>query len=112
MGILAIDPVNTYGLSSIYNTDKDFNIQKESLLTDKEKDTSFESIFKSAYNLLNQTQNLTNKAEEEEVKYAVGEDNTLDLMVAQNKANVSLSYTVALRDKVLDAYREIMNMQF
>jgi len=112
MGNLAINPVNTYGLSSIYNTDKDFNIQKESLLTDKEKDTSFESIFKSAYNLLNQTQNLTNKAEEEEVKYAVGEDNTLDLMVAQNKANVSLSYTVALRDKVLDAYREIMNMQF
>jgi len=112
MGILAIDPVNTYGLSSIYNTDKDFNLDKESLLTTKDKNTSFESIFKSAYNLLNQTQNLTNKAEEEEVKYAVGEDNTLDLMVAQNKANVSLSYTVALRDKVLDAYREIMNMQF
>ena len=112
MGILAIDPLNTYGLSSIYNTDKNFDLRKESLLTKKEENTSFDSVLESACSLLNQTQDLTNKAEQEEMKYALGEDNVLDLMVAQNKASTSLSYTVAMRDKVIDAYKEIMNMQF
>ena len=72
----------------------------------------FESIFESAVNMLKETEDLTNKAEEEEMKYALGYDNTLELLVAQNKANLSLSYVVAVRDKVLDAYSEIMNMQF
>ena len=74
--------------------------------------TGFESIFESAVNMLKETEELTNKAEEEEMKYALGYDNTLELLVAQNKANLSLSYVVAVRDKVLDAYSEIMNMQF
>ena len=76
------------------------------------ENTGFESIFESAVNMLKDTEELTNKAEEEEMKYALGYDNTLELLVAQNKANLSLSYVVAVRDKVLDAYSEIMNMQF
>ena len=78
----------------------------------KEDKGSFDSIFESAVNMLKDTEELTNKAEEEEMKYALGYDNTLELMVAQNKANLSLSYVVAVRDKVLDAYSELMNMQF
>ena len=62
--------------------------------------------------MIKDTQDLTNKAEEEEMKYALGYDNTLELLVAQNKANTAVSYVVAVRDKVLDAYNEIMNMQF
>ena len=84
-------------------------------ITSATKDTeesSFDSIFESALNMLKDTQDLTNKAEEEEMKYALGYDNTLELIVAQNKANLSLSYVVAVRDKVLDAYSELMNMQF
>ena len=53
-----------------------------------------------------------NNAEEEEIKFALGEStNTHELLVAQEKANIALSYTVAVRDKVIDAYKEIMNMQ-
>ena len=80
-------------------------------MKDKEE-SSFDAIFESALNLVKDTQDLTNKAEEEEMKYALGYDNTLELMVAQNKANTAVSYIVAVRDKVLDAYNEIMNMQF
>lgn len=79
---------------------------------DGNSNAGFESIFESAVNMLKETEELTNKAEEEEMKYALGYDNTLELLVAQNKANLSLSYVVAVRDKVLDAYSEIMNMQF
>ena len=34
-----------------------------------------------------------------------------DLMVAQQKANVSLQYTVAVKNTAVEAYRSIMNMQ-
>ena len=84
-------------------------------ITSATKDTeksSFDSIYESALNMIKDTQDLTNKAEEEEMKYALGYDNTLELLVAQNKANTAVSYVVAVRDKVLDAYNEIMNMQF
>ena len=33
-------------------------------------------------------------------------------LIEEQKANVSLKYTVAVRDAVVDAYKEIMNMQF
>lgn len=73
----------------------------------------FEDIFQAAMNQVNETNSLTNAAEEEEIKFALGEsDNTHDLQVAQAKANISLNYTVAVRKTVLDAYKEIMNLQF
>ena len=78
----------------------------------KSESVSFESVFSSAINLIKDTNELSNKAEEEEIKYSLGYDNTSELLVAQNKANISLSYTVAVRDKLLEAYKEIMNMQF
>ena len=103
-------------ISSIGNIDLGGSIKSiESSLTESvtSKDTvGFDSIFESAVNMLRDTEELSNAAEEEEMKYALGHDNTLELMVAQNKANLSLSYVVAVRDKVLDAYSELMNMQF
>ncbi|MCX4328868.1 MAG: flagellar hook-basal body complex protein FliE, partial [Lachnospiraceae bacterium] len=38
-------------------------------------------------------------------------DSIHDLQIAQQKANVSLQYTVAVRDAFLSAYKEIMNLQ-
>ncbi len=75
------------------------------------RDNGFDSVFQSALNMLQETSDLQNKAEAEEIRFALGEaDNTHDLQIAQEKANVALQYTVAVRDKVLDAYKEIMNM--
>ena len=39
-------------------------------------------------------------------------NSTHDLQVAQMKANISLQYTVAVRNAVIEAYKEIMQMQF
>lgn len=75
--------------------------------------TAFEALFQSALSLIDETDELTNAAEEEEIKYAIGQsDSTHDLQVAQQKANLSLQYTIAVRSAVVDAYKEIMNMQF
>ena len=38
-------------------------------------------------------------------------DNTHDLTIALEKASTALQYTVAVRDKLLEAYKELMQMQ-
>ena len=75
-------------------------------------DDSFGSMFQSALNNIGETNKLLNKSEEEEVKFALGlTENTHDLSIAAAKASTALSYTVALRDKFMDAYKEIMQIQ-
>ena len=78
-----------------------------SMQTEKSKNTgmaSFESLLNSAMNLVKQTEDYSNAAEVEEVKYAMGESDSLhDLMVAQHKANVSLQYTVAVKNTIVEA---------
>ncbi len=86
-----------------------------SMQTEKTKKTgvaSFDSLLNSAMNLVKQTEDYSNAAEVEEVKYAMGQSDSMhDLMVAQQKANVSLQYTVAVKNTAVEAYRSIMNMQ-
>ena len=73
----------------------------------------FDSVFASALNMLKETSDLQNKAEEMEIQLALGEaDNAHDLQIAQQKANVSLQYTVAVKNTAVEAYRTLMNMQF
>lgn len=82
-------------------------------VSDDTSKVSFESLFQSAMGMINETNSLSNKAEEEEIKFAMGtSDSVVDLMVAQQKANLSLQYTVAVRNAVLDSYKELMNLQF
>lgn len=76
-------------------------------------DSAFEQIYQSAIGLLEETNRYTHEAEEAQMAYALGlNDNIHDLMIAQNKANLSLQYTVAIRNGILDAYKELMQMQF
>ncbi len=98
-------------LDNIYNLS---NLKSEnSGRTIKSNNETFENLFQSALSMVNDTNNLTNAAEQAEISYALGlTDNTHDLQVAQQKANLSLQYTVAVRNKVLEAYKEIMNLQF
>ncbi|MCH5268012.1 MAG: flagellar hook-basal body complex protein FliE [Lachnospiraceae bacterium] len=88
--------------------------ESDSLLVKADEErTAFDSIFQSALNLIEETNAYSNAAEEEEIKYSLGESDSIhDLQIAQQKANVSLQYTVAVRDAVVEAYRDIMNMQF
>ena len=72
----------------------------------------FEAILNSAIDNINSTNSLLSDAENEEINFAMGKsENSHDLMIALNKASTALQYTVAVRDKFLEAYKEIMNMQ-
>ena len=80
--------------------------------TGKTEGTLFESFLNSAIDNIQTTNNYLSDAENEEIKFALGEtENTHDLTIALQKASTALQYTVAIRDKVLEAYKELMQMQ-
>ncbi|MBQ3030827.1 MAG: flagellar hook-basal body complex protein FliE [Agathobacter sp.] len=72
----------------------------------------FSSILDSMMNAVDETNTLQNQAEAAEIQFALGlSDNTHDLLIAQTKANTALQYTVAVRDRLIEAYQQIMQMQ-
>ncbi len=81
--------------------------------TKENRNETFETLFQSALNMIEETNAYSDAAEKAEMDYAMGlTTNTHDLQIAQSKANISLQYTVAVRNAVLDAYKEIMQLQF
>ena len=72
----------------------------------------FSGILNAAMENIKTTNAYISEKENQELKFALGEtDNTHDLLIAQQKASTALQYTVALRDKFLESYKELMNMQ-
>ena len=71
------------------------------------EDRGFESVLKSAMDMVNEASDLQNQAQ-----FALGyATNTHDLNDIQTRADIALNYTTAVRDRMLEAYKEIMNMQ-
>jgi flagellar hook-basal body complex protein FliE len=116
--ILGLNGLEAIGFDTSSKTHKtlkadDFQLFAPSELGQKAKTGSFDSLLNSAMTMLKETNQYSNEAAEAELKYAMGlTNNTHELQVAQMKANVSLQYTVAVRNAVMDAYREIMQLQF
>lgn len=79
---------------------------------EKTSGTMFESFLNTAIDNIRTTNSYLSDAEDEELRFAMGEtENTHDLTIALQKASTALQYTVAIRDRLLDAYKEIMQMQ-
>jgi len=80
--------------------------------TDEAEGTLFDTFLSTAIDNIQTTNSYLSNAENEEIKFALGEtENTHDLTIALQKASTALQYTVAIRDKVLEAYKELMQMQ-
>lgn len=80
--------------------------------TKTEERGGFDSLLDTAIKNFNLTNSYQSDKEDMELKWAMGEvDNPHDLTIALSKASQALNYTVAIRDRLLEAYREIMQMQ-
>ena len=91
-------------ISSLTNISSDYlnQIAQQNRLVTTDDD-SFSSVLSSA---------MKNNSQSEAIRFALGQsENTHDLSTAQTKALTAIQYTVAVRDKMIDAYKEIMNMQ-
>ncbi len=81
------------------------------LTKDTEKPEAFSDVLSAMMGAVNETNDLQNAAEQAEIQFALGEaENPHDLVIAETKAAVALQYTIAVRDKVIDAYKELMQM--
>jgi flagellar hook-basal body complex protein FliE len=70
---------------------------------------SFKDFFNDALHKVNDTQKNSNIMTE---KFALGEvDNIHEVMIASEKAKLSLDLTLEIRNKVVEAYKDIMRMQ-
>lgn len=102
MDISNINAISTDNMGSFFNNTS---------LTKAEESNSFSDVLSAAMGSVSETNSLQNAAEQAEVQFALGEsDNTHDLLIAEAKASVALQYTVAVRDKIIDAYKELMQM--
>lgn len=109
MDIASLYNVNSDLIKSVVQTQKTTAAVTGSVV---DSGNSFSYILDSAINNVNLTNSYLSDAENEKIKFAMGEiDNTHDLVIAMNKASTALQYTVAIRDKFLESYKELMNMQ-
>jgi flagellar hook-basal body complex protein FliE len=71
---------------------------------------SFTDVLKSSLDSVNQAQH---KAEDLQKAFVLGDDKVTlsDTMIAMQKANISFQAAVQVRNKVVAAYNDIMNMQ-
>jgi flagellar hook-basal body complex protein FliE len=107
-----MDITSLYNVTSdaVKNVTSSSNIAKAAASSNSED--MFSTIFNSAVSNLSSTNSYISDAENEEIKLAMGEtESTHDLTIALQKASTALQYTVAVRDKFMEAYKEIMQMQ-
>jgi flagellar hook-basal body complex protein FliE len=100
MAITGVSGLNTI-LSNPTRLD---NIQSKGNSSD-----SFANYFNDALNKVNdmqlQSEQMTNDL-------AAGKTNNIDqVMIAADKADIALQFTMQVRNKIMDAYNEIMRMQ-
>ena len=103
---MAVNAVqNNNIINELYN-----NLSTSKITTDN--GTAFDTLLNSAIQMYKDADSYQRAAEESEINFALGySTNTHDLAVAQQKANISLQYTVRVTNKALEAYKELMNMK-
>lgn len=101
------------GLSALGNGYKTTPVADDHVFrVSKDDDNGFGAILDSAINMVDETNAAQVNAQNEEIKFALGEsNNTHDLMIAEQKAAIALQFTVSVRDRFLQGYNTIMNMQ-
>jgi flagellar hook-basal body complex protein FliE len=70
----------------------------------------FASVLKTSLSAVNSAQN---EAAQASKSFTVGDPNTnlQDVMISMQKANISFQQAVQVRNKLVQAYHDVMNMQ-
>lgn len=106
MNLQSLYGINNGQLSHVNGVASKLNV------SGKEDQDIFSTLLNSAINNISETNSYLSDAENEKIKFAMGEsENTHDLTIAMKKASTSFQYTIAVRDKIVEAYNTIMQMQ-
>lgn len=104
-----INAISPFQVQNTQNTQNATNQVNNSQKTDSSNQTSFSELLKNSISSLNESQvasdNMTNAL-------AAEKDVNLDeVMIAAQKASISLTAATEFRNKAVEAYQEIMRMQ-
>ena len=95
--------------SAISSLIPDYNKSPGSRLTTGDNKPDFMAYLNNA---LQEVNDLQQKAAESAAELVLGgEDYLHNTMIAYEKANLALQLTIEVRNKIVDAYQEIMRMQ-
>jgi flagellar hook-basal body complex protein FliE len=93
---------------SIFNPSQINPVSSTPKMTSAEAQVNFGDFLKSAIDSVNENQKASDVATEKLIR---GEDIELhDVMIASQKASITLNATLEIRNKVIEAYQEIMRM--
>ncbi|GAE36022.1 flagellar hook-basal body complex protein FliE [Halalkalibacter akibai] len=84
-------------------------VQNKPKITPGEAQASFKTALSNAIKDVNELQNVSAVKTELLAKGEI--DNLHDVMITGQKASITLQATVEVRNKVIEAYQEIMRMQ-
>lgn len=77
-----------------------------------DRGAAFGLIFDATVRLLENTSALENEAQQAQIDYISGRsDDMLTVMLAEQRAQTAVTFTTQITSRVMDAYRQIMNMQ-
>ncbi len=113
MSIQATSGFNAYNnaMASFQKSQNSFNNTLTTLAPEKSQARpSFSETLKDS---LSEVQNLQDIKEDKTMRFASGEtQNIHELMISLQKASTAINLTAAVRNKALEAYRELSRIQF
>lgn len=99
---MAIDGIKSLGI-------KPLSVPSINGVDEGNKVEGFKNMLSEA---IDQVDNLQKHADDLRTKYAAGEvEDIHQVMTAIEEASIAMQYTVQIRNKVIEAYQEIMRMQ-
>ncbi|MEC3795178.1 flagellar hook-basal body complex protein FliE [Bacillus velezensis] len=104
-----VNAITPFQLQQTQNTQNVTNQLNQTQKTDSSNQTSFSELLKNSIDSLNESQVKSDQITNE---LTAGKDVNLDeVMIAAQKANISLTAATEFRNKAVEAYQEIMRMQ-
>ncbi len=92
-----------------------FSLSPDALLSVKkpqEQGKVFEDFYRAAMDIVNETNMYQNEADRIQLDIVTGKSNDMiALSMAQTRAYSSLEFTVQITNKILESYRQIMQIQ-
>ncbi len=104
-------------IESLGNINNNFSLNLIDNIEDTSSKTSnnsavFETFLDASSKMYGETNALQKDVEAKQIAFATGEsDNILEVMLAQEKATTALTFTVQVTNKLVEAYKEIMQIQ-
>lgn len=108
---MAIDPnVNIAQAAQLYNQAQQTGVATNTIPQQDLQPANQGTFSTLVSDYLNQATQLGQNSEQMAIQGAVGQANLTDVVTAVSEAEVTLQTVVAIRDKVVDAYKEILRM--